>query len=514
MKAVVYTRVSTEEQTMGYSLDAQKEKCAKKAQELGASEILYFDDAGVSGEIATRPALLDAISAIQNDKSIKFFICTDPDRLSRQLSNLLILTEQIERRGVKLVFTDFNREATPEGELFYSMRGAIAQFEKAMIARRTQTGKIRKARQGGWTHWPDIYGYDYEGGEVRVNEEEAAVVRLIFKLGAEMGVTAICNRLYELGIPSPRAGKLLWSRTTVRRILQYEPYYTGITYIRKHAAHGVHLNRYIANKDERYRRSIRPREEWVKMEIPIIIDEETFRKAQVRFINARRRNPGSAKFMFLLSGLIRCGHCGKTWHGLSQNRRGKRVMYYVCTMKNPGPRKGSNQPKCDTRFIPIDKIDEPVWEVVRGWILDDGKIREYNEMLHLQQRGDDRSPELEVLKGRHAELLAEEEALLDQLSKSKNARVRDRIGERLESLAEEIEKVQKAIEEIESGRNEVALTVDSGLVSEVRDSFPHPDDMTWEQKVEVVHKLIREVVIRLNEGRIDLTIYPHNTQIH
>jgi site-specific DNA recombinase len=509
IKAVIYTRVSTEEQIHGYSLENQRDKCIGKAKELGALDTIVFEEAGVSGEVKDRPALLDAIAALHRDKNCKYFICTDPDRLSRQLSNLLVFTGQIEKNDVQLIFTDFTRESTPEGELFYSMRGAIAQFEKEMIKRRTTSGKIKKAKEHKWTHWPDIYGYSYNEGEVTINDYESNVVRMIFNHGASVGVAAINDRLVQMGIESPRGSKV-WSNTTIRRILNNDSYYTGKTYIRKFDSSGVHLNKY-KSEDEKIRRKIRPREEWVEMELPTIITAEDYEAAQRRLINARRKYTGEKKVEFLLSGLLRCAVCGKTWHGFSNKRNGnpKRVTYYVCTYKSPGPKRGTNKPKCPTNFVKTDTFDSAIWETVRDWLIDDSSIDAFHAQRNPKSESAEELPELSVLQNRYEQLNKEEDAMIERLAKETNPRVRQKLGERLDLISSQLDEIQKLIEELTDARQELATTkINREAVSQLRASYPHPDKMTFEQKYDAIHRLVKEITVRLENGEYWLEIYP------
>jgi len=183
MNAIIYVRVSTEEQAReGFSLASQLDACRKKAQEMGATNVIEFADEGVSGEILERPGLTRSRDLVRAG-GIEIFLCYDPDRLSRKAAHQMIITEEIEQAHVRLEFVNFDRTSTPEGNMFYQMRGVIAEYEKEKIKERTIRGKLQKAKQGGLTHWPGTYGYSYtrrdgrQDGFVAVNEEEAEVVR-------------------------------------------------------------------------------------------------------------------------------------------------------------------------------------------------------------------------------------------------------------------------------------------------------------------------------------------------
>ena len=174
----IYARVSTEEQAKhGFSLNDQIRQCRMKAETNKVKE--YVDD-GISGEFLDRPALTKLREDVR-EGIINKIICLDPDRLSRKLMNQLIITDEFDRRGIELVFVNGEYSKTPEGNLFYSMRGAIAEFEKSKINERMSRGRREKARQGKVLRDFQVYGYSYdkESEQFLVNEDEVAIVRLI-----------------------------------------------------------------------------------------------------------------------------------------------------------------------------------------------------------------------------------------------------------------------------------------------------------------------------------------------
>jgi site-specific DNA recombinase len=175
--AAVYVRVSTEDQARhGYSLQAQVEACRARAEALGASDVKVFADEGVSGALLARPGL-NALREAVRSRAAALVVVWDPDRLSRNLSHQLLLTEEIEQARVRLEFVNFEWKSTPEGQLFYALRGAIAQYEKEKIRERTGRGRLQKARQGKLPAAFRPYGYDYDPGAslLVVKPEEAQV---------------------------------------------------------------------------------------------------------------------------------------------------------------------------------------------------------------------------------------------------------------------------------------------------------------------------------------------------
>jgi site-specific DNA recombinase len=70
----------------------------------------------------------------------------DPDRLSRNLGHQLLLAEEFEQAGATLLIVSHPLEQGPEGWLFFQMRGALAEYERAKTLERTRRGKIGRAK--------------------------------------------------------------------------------------------------------------------------------------------------------------------------------------------------------------------------------------------------------------------------------------------------------------------------------------------------------------------------------
>ncbi|WP_246772890.1 recombinase family protein [Paenibacillus polymyxa] len=129
----IYPRVSTDEQARtGFSIDFQIREGKKKA---GTDDVKIYSDEGYSGEFLERPGLTQLRKDVKAGIITKV-ICLDPDRLARKLMLQLIITDEFERSGAELIFINGDYAKTPEGQLFYSMRGAIAEFEKDLRKQR------------------------------------------------------------------------------------------------------------------------------------------------------------------------------------------------------------------------------------------------------------------------------------------------------------------------------------------------------------------------------------------
>ncbi len=352
MVAAVYARVSTEEQARrGFSLGEQLARCRARARELGAASVVEFVDDGVSGELWERPAL-SALRAAVRTGDVGLFVCLDPDRLARRLVYQLLATDELERRGVRIEFVDFEWRATAEGQLFAQLRGAIAEYAKAKIRARTALGRHGKALRGGLPHYTCPYGYRWRDGSLAVAPREAAGVIAAFTWFAvepDLGYRALARRMQD-AFP-PRRGS--WDGTSMRRILG-NPTYLGRMRVERYDAGGAHLNRHLAREQRVPYRRPRPPGSGVDVAVPPIVDAGLWEAAQAK--RARVRRPAASAF--LLSGLVRCGGCGGAMAGKTQRARGRTYRYYAC-------RSG-----CGAAQVRADDLEAAVWGAVAGAVVD------------------------------------------------------------------------------------------------------------------------------------------------
>lgn len=497
MKAI-YVRVSTEEQAKkGYSLKDQLAKCREKVGK-GVEVKEYIDD-GHSGEFLERPAL-EKLRRDVRDGLIDEVIIYDPDRFSRRLMYQLILTEEIEKHA-KLTFVNTEYANTPEGILFYQMRGAIAEFEKAKINERMTNGRIRKAKEGKVVKYSGTYGYKYNKKEsmLEIYEPEAKVVRLIFDLftnpqGRVKGINGIAHYLTDHGYPTKK-GKGIWHRQVVRQILMNETY-AGIYHQHKYDTEGMLGNKYKP-KDERIPMTLRPREEWISVEVPAIIDRKTFDLAQKLLRESRRRWAGRPKRTYLLSGLLRCGDCGNTLTGRRTKNWGTYVFEYT-DVKNTA---GAKNKGCGNR-VKCEDLDEFVWNTFVDIITNKGSKAaaeaaatteepyrlELQEFEHLEAEIN----RIKRNRKRLVQIMVENEDLIDE----------EEIREQLLELKEKEKQLLETKEELEEMLNQQnEAEIDEEIFEDTVEEFlkeKDPDSLPIERKQEFLRRVFREIRVYSN----------------
>ncbi len=482
MRAGIYIRVSTEEQALhGYSAAEQEEAGRRRIHEIALPEepveIYVFADLGYSGATLDRPKLTEMREWIR-DGRLDLLVLRDPDRLSRKLAHQLLLTEEFEKAGLRLEFLDFEWKNTPEGRLFYSIKGAIAEYEREKIRERMMRGKLQKARQGGMPVGFTVYGYQYdpETGKVSINEDEAAVVRNIFKWFAneDIGIAGVTNRLNDLEIPTrKRTG--YWHRQVVRQIL-VNPVFKG---------------EWKYGKIDWHTRTPRPPREVITIPVPPIVDPVTWEKAQEKLREIRRLWTKQGRRKYLLSGLLTCADCGNTMGGAYIRWWGVAERRYTCRRARCVSRnQGCRPPKA----IRADELEKIVWGQVKAFLCDPDTVA--REAAASAPRADELRQEhrriekrlLEVERGREAVLDALASGLfeLDVKTKAKLASLKEK-RERLEARKKELEHVLRSTESAAVRMDELR-TLAEGVLDRL-------DEMSFEEKRGLVRALIRQIVI-------------------
>jgi site-specific DNA recombinase len=162
MRAALYVRVSTDRQQQAQTIEQQVAQLrAWVAAHAGwtiAEEHIFRDD-GRSGAKLARPGL-DGLRDYAAHAAFDVVLVTAPDRLARNFVHQMVVLEELERRGVRVVFIDRPLTDDPHEQLVTQIRGAVAEYERTLIADRMRRGRQARLRSGQllpWTRAP--YGY-------------------------------------------------------------------------------------------------------------------------------------------------------------------------------------------------------------------------------------------------------------------------------------------------------------------------------------------------------------------
>ena len=127
-RAVIYARVSTDEQTKGYSLPTQLEACRKYAAERGYEISAEFRD-DHTGASLDRPGL-NQLREFVAAASIEVMVVYDVDRLARKSVYQMLIEEEMNRQGVTVEYVNGQYADTDEGRLQKQSRRALRNMKR------------------------------------------------------------------------------------------------------------------------------------------------------------------------------------------------------------------------------------------------------------------------------------------------------------------------------------------------------------------------------------------------
>jgi predicted site-specific integrase-resolvase len=142
MRVAVYARVpaarQAQSQTVEQQLDRLRAAAAERGWELDEQHV-YRDD-GYSGASLGRPGL-DRLRDYAALTDLDVVLVTTPDRLARNYVHQVLLIEELAGHGCRVEFVDRPMSADPHDQLLLQIRGAVAEYERALIAERMRCGR-------------------------------------------------------------------------------------------------------------------------------------------------------------------------------------------------------------------------------------------------------------------------------------------------------------------------------------------------------------------------------------
>ncbi len=475
MRIATYTRISTDEETQPYSLEAQRERLAAYAKSQEDWRIVRRFSDQASGASLERPGLERALQEAEA-KRFDLLLVYRVDRLSRSVRGLAQLLEQLEQAEVGFRSASEPFDTTNSaGRMMVQMLGIFAEFERATIVERVIAGMERKAARGEWNAGSVPFGYrlDPERRFLEPEPAEAVVVEEIFERYAKRleGTQTLARWLSERGYRT-KQGKP-FNPQAILTILRNRAYLGEISYRGQHhpAPH------------------------------PPLVDLELFaRAAQIlqergEDCSLRRSNQSD----YLLTGLVKCAQCGKRYVGAAANGKGGRYPYYVCFTRQRYGRQ-----HCEGDRLPAEELEHAILAQLRSVLEQEPLVRQAIEeaFAELQAARPKRQADLARLE---AELRKTNEAL-DRYFRAFEEQTLPAAacGSRIEELTEKLRGLEARREElvVEEGDAPESLSEEDvrTLAGQVREVVEQGDRR---QQKALLQGLVQEIQVVSREE-----IYP------
>ena len=498
MRVALYARVSTESQqargTIGSQLAVLRERVTVEGDELVAE----FCDDGHSGARLDRPGL-DALRDAAEAGLIERVWCLSPDRLARVYAYQVIVLDELARHGVSVRFTDApphrRRPAGPPAHPGPGRdrrvragedRRAVPAREAVPLPRRGGAGLAhplrlpapppRRARPG-----------PAGGVRTRGRDRPPDLRRLRPRRALPAGDHPAAGRRRGAAPDRPRPAL---GHLHAVRLLRNEAYIGRVYFNRTEAVPDPRPGR-------RSKQVPRPREDWITIAVPAIVDDQTFEAAgRVSRDNSqwspRRAEPGQ----WLLRGLVKCGVCqvGTNCHKM-RGRNGTWHRYYHCRNHDP-IKAGGDDRRCTERNIRSDTLDTFVFDQVRAALLRPDVLTAGEQALAVRAPAPD------------DELLAAELARLDRKLDATDAE-RRRLIDLYQAGLLELPELQRRATEVEHRRRDLEqrrdaltaqrqeLTRDNQLRRRVRDFATRVlaviDTLDFDQKQTLLRLVVEDV---------------------
>jgi len=329
--AVTYARVSSTEQSLGYSTESQLKTLQEYAQKNSLKIKQIFKEAE-SAKKAGRTQFNEMLTFVVKNKAIKHIIVEKTDRLLRNFKDCMHINDLIEEHGVFVHLvkegTVLHKDSASSSKMMFGIRAVVSKNFVDNLSEETKKGMLEKAEQ---LVYPSFAPYGFLNCEI--NKRKVLIpdpiaskhVKRMFELYAtgNYSLLSLKRKMLEEGMVY-RNGKNFYKHT-VETILKNE-FYTGVFFW----------------KGKKYENA----------QHEALISKELFR--QVQIILRKPKKYKSRKDMFVFANLMECGVCG---FSITAQVQKKRHIYYHCT----GYAKSLSQATdCNQPYTRQEIIDEQI----------------------------------------------------------------------------------------------------------------------------------------------------------
>jgi DNA invertase Pin-like site-specific DNA recombinase len=320
LRVAAYCRVSTDsdEQKLSYQSQVLHYKQLVETKPEWELVDIYADEAISGTQINKRVDFQRMINDALEGK-IDMIITKSISRFARNTLDTLKYVRLLKEKNVAIMFEKENiNTLTMNGEMLLVILSSLAQQESESISANVTMGLKMKMKRGEMVGYNGCLGYDYdpETKSISINEEEADIVRYIFRRYVEgAGCFVIAKELSNLGYKT-RRGSTKWHESTVRGIVKNEKYKGDLLQGKTFTVDPI-THRRLDNMGEK-------EQFYVENNHDAIVSDEMFERAQeILRMRSKKHSKKNTSRMYsrkhAFSSMCTCGFCGGTyirriWH--------------------------------------------------------------------------------------------------------------------------------------------------------------------------------------------------------
>ncbi len=228
--AIIYSRVSSQEQVQGTSLAMQERLCKEYAERENLVTLKTYIEEGESAKTADRTEFQKALAFCANKKpKVDFFIVHKVDRFARNQADHVVTRALLKKYGTELRSVTEPISDDPVGKAMEGMLAVFAEFDNNVRAARSKSGMAEKVSKGIWV-WSAPIGYKrlIKGGNLVIDDDKAPFIRMAFEEYAKgvKSYQALADFLFERGFRT-RTGKKPCQQL-IEKIIHNPIYYAKI----------------------------------------------------------------------------------------------------------------------------------------------------------------------------------------------------------------------------------------------------------------------------------------------
>ncbi|REK49753.1 MAG: recombinase family protein [Bacteroidetes bacterium] len=476
-KVGIWIRVSTEFQVKDDSPEHHEKRARSYAEAKGWNIVELYKLDGVSGKsVMDHPEAKRMLKDVRAGR-ITGLIFSKLARLARNTKELLEFSEIFRAYDADLIsLSESIDTSSSAGRLFYTMIAALSEWERSEIAERVAASVPIRAKLGKSLGGAAPFGYRWEGKNLFIEEKEAQVRKIIYELFIEHKRKAtVADILNRKGYRTRNGSE--FSDTTIGRLL------------RDPVAKGLRRANYTKSLGENKKWEMKPKEDWVMITCPAIIDEATWDSCNAILDSQEvKRNQPTRKSAHLFSGILLCSCGGKMYVPT-------RVTKYMCS-------------RCKKTNIMIDDIESIYYENLKSFILGKDDIAILN--ARSKNEIDSKNQELVVLGIEKNNIRQEMDKLV--LLHNKDQLPTERFGEYYTPLNLRLKQCEDSILDIESQLDYIKHQQLNGeYILENADSlYKSWPKLSIESRRKVVEELTESIIISNDEIYIKFHFTPNS----